>query len=244
MNKEKLAQPLDPKHIKKRKQGGASLSYIEGYHAINTANEVFGYGRWSKQITMLSKVAETQDQKNGRDRYTVAYIATVSIQVNSHETWSVETGEVVKDAALFEDVGYGNGISYSSFADAHELATKEAVTDAMKRCLRHFGDQFGNCLYNKDFVPQKPQVAPESNKAADPAPDTPEPDEDTLPAMKGPEKKRMARIWKYVNDNMNPDGVIKPGDVAKATYITLGGWPQSAADEEQVINTIGVEKPK
>ncbi len=33
--------------------------------------------------------------------------------------------------------------------EAHEAAYKGAVTDAMKRALRHFGDQFGNRLYDR-----------------------------------------------------------------------------------------------
>jgi hypothetical protein len=35
----------------------------------------------------------------------------------------------------------------------HEKAYKEAETDAMKRALRHYGDQFGLCLYDgEDYV--------------------------------------------------------------------------------------------
>ncbi len=34
-----------------------------------------------------------------------------------------------------------------------ELATKEAVTDALKRCLRYYGNKFGLSLYDKDDAP-------------------------------------------------------------------------------------------
>jgi len=47
-----------------------------------------------------------------------------------------------------EDVGFGTGIS-KTLADAHEGGAKEAVTDAIKRTLRSFGNQFGNSLYDK-----------------------------------------------------------------------------------------------
>jgi hypothetical protein len=33
--------------------------------------------------------------------------------------------------------------------EAHEAAYKGAVTDALKRALRHFGNQFGNGLYDR-----------------------------------------------------------------------------------------------
>jgi DNA recombination protein Rad52 len=35
---------------------------------------------------------------------------------------------------------------------AFEKAKKEAVTDALKRCLRAFGNAMGNCLYDKTFL--------------------------------------------------------------------------------------------
>jgi len=47
-----------------------------------------------------------------------------------------------------EDVGFGTGIA-KSLADAHEGGAKEAVTDAIKRTMRSFGNQFGNSLYDK-----------------------------------------------------------------------------------------------
>ncbi|MCB4748208.1 MAG: RAD52 family DNA repair protein, partial [Sulfurovum sp.] len=44
-----------------------------------------------------------------------------------------------------EDVGFGTGIA-KTLADAHEGGAKEAATDALKRSLRSFGNQFGNSL--------------------------------------------------------------------------------------------------
>lgn len=35
---------------------------------------------------------------------------------------------------------------------AYEKARKEAVTDAMKRALRMFGNRLGNCAYDKAFL--------------------------------------------------------------------------------------------
>lgn len=39
-----------------------------------------------------------------------------------------------------------------SIAEAHEKARKEAVTDALKRALRHYGAQFANDLYDEDAL--------------------------------------------------------------------------------------------
>lgn len=35
---------------------------------------------------------------------------------------------------------------------ASSQAKKEAVTDALKRALRQFGDALGNCVYNKAYL--------------------------------------------------------------------------------------------
>jgi len=51
----------------------------------------------------------------------------------------------------YEDAGYGGAIEYSkSRITPHELASKEAVSDGIKRCLRYLGDQFGLGLYSEE----------------------------------------------------------------------------------------------
>ena len=49
--------------------------------------------------------------------------------------------------------------------DAHDMAIKGAVTDALKRALRTFGPQFGNGLYEHDDIapPKPPQQRPLPN---------------------------------------------------------------------------------
>lgn len=54
--------------------------------------------------------------------------------------------------------GFGTGVA-RNLADAHENSAKEAVTDALKRSLRSFGNQFGNSLYDKS----KAMVAQNNN---------------------------------------------------------------------------------
>jgi len=59
-----------------------------------------------------------------------------------------------------EEVGFGDGNV--------ELAYKEAVTDALKRALRTFGDRFALDLYDKDSELHKPErPAPKPVTAAD-----------------------------------------------------------------------------
>lgn len=134
MNLEELKKPLPLNAIKSRVQSGHNLSYIEGYYVIDTANEIFGFGKWDKKIVDLRFVSENTFENKGKLRHDVHYICI---------------GRVTVEDTTFEDVGYGNGMSYTSTGEAHELAVKEAVTDCMKRCFRHFGSRFGNSLYDK-----------------------------------------------------------------------------------------------
>ena len=43
-------------------------------------------------------------------------------------------------------------------------AKKEAVTDGMKRALRHFGNVVGNCLYDKSYTDRVAKMKPKVPK--------------------------------------------------------------------------------
>lgn len=132
-----LNSELDSSRIKTREKGNISLSYIEGHSAIETANNVFGFGNWDYAISKLEQVSQEVNQNQNN---VVCYEAVVQVLVhNDNHSQDVSR----------EDVGFGTGVA-KTLADAHEGAAKEAVTDALKRALRSFGNQFGNSLYSKD----------------------------------------------------------------------------------------------
>lgn len=131
-----LTYDLDNSRIKKRDKGNVSLSYLEGFDIIETANKIFGYGNWSYTISTLEQVSQ---ETNEKQNIVICYKAVVSIIVyDTHHSKQVSR----------EDVGFGTGIA-KTLSDAHEGGAKEAVTDAIKRCFRSFGNQFGNSLYDK-----------------------------------------------------------------------------------------------
>ncbi len=131
-----LKYNLDGSRVRTRQQGNISLSYLEGYDLIDTANFAFGFGNWSYRITTLEQVSE---EINERQNMVIGYKAVVAVTVyDVHH----------KSSITREDVGYGAGIA-KDYASAHESGGKEAVTDALKRALRTFGNQFGNALYDK-----------------------------------------------------------------------------------------------
>jgi len=127
---EQLSAKLLPEHVSQREgAAGRKLSYIEGHHAIREANRIFGFDGWSGRRLGLRLIGEfVSDGKTN-----VAY--------ECH--YAVDALGVTR-----EDTGYGDGTDRNALK-AHELAVKEAVTDARKRCLMMFGDQFGLALYDK-----------------------------------------------------------------------------------------------
>lgn len=131
-----LSYDLDNSRIKNRIKGNITLSYLEGFDIIETANKIFGYGNWSYALSILEAVSQEQNQNQN---HIICYKAVVNITVyDLHHSKHISR----------EDVGFGTGIA-RTLADAHEGAAKEAVTDAVKRAMRSFGNQFGNSLYDK-----------------------------------------------------------------------------------------------
>ncbi len=142
---ETLNQELENSRIKSREKGNVSLSYIEGFDVIDTANLIFGYGNWSYLISSLNQVSQEQ---NHNQNFVVCYKAVVKLIVKDEN----------HNKSIFrQDVGFGTGVS-KTLADSHENAGKEAVTDALKRAMRSFGNQFGNSLYDKSRNQNNPQM--------------------------------------------------------------------------------------
>lgn len=131
-----LKAKLDPANVRRREQSGRSLSYIEGWHAIDEANRIFGFDGWARETVEMRLVSEQARKvgKQGADGWSVSYIAKVRVYV----------GPIMR-----EGYGSGHGID-RDLGLAHESAAKEAETDAMKRALMTFGNPFGLALYDKD----------------------------------------------------------------------------------------------
>ena len=133
---ETLNSELESNRVRNRSKGNVTLSYLEGFDILETANSIFGFGNWSYKITTLEQVSQEYNQN---ENVVLCYKAIVEVKVfNSTHDKFIQR----------EDVGFGTGIA-KTLADANENASKEAVTDALKRAMRSFGNQFGNSLYDK-----------------------------------------------------------------------------------------------
>jgi recombination DNA repair RAD52 pathway protein len=106
-------------------------------------NRMFGFGGWDKEILTLDLVSERRAEDLGyKDKtgWYVTYRCTMRLTIRD------PLGREVK---FSEDAATGSAQNQPQLGDAHDLAVKNAVSYALKRCAVDLGDQFGLSLYNK-----------------------------------------------------------------------------------------------
>jgi recombination DNA repair RAD52 pathway protein len=158
-----LEQELDQKiprsAVDERQAGGGrTLSYLQGHYVIDRLNKVLGHLNWDKEITELREIP------GGK---LPMYLAKVRLTVRYVHP---ETGPT---AVTKEGYGYGSGKSDNH---PHELAVKEAVTDALKVAAKDLGMSMGLALYSKDQenvsdeeeTKPEPQSTPKATREAAP----------------------------------------------------------------------------
>lgn len=129
---ERLNKPLTFNTVSSKPgKGGGSNSYIETNVAISLANEIFGFNGWNTDIIKLDCVK----LEHMGNRWTSIYSCLMKI--------------TLADGTYRSDVGVGE-TSMTTINDAVDLSQKKAVSIAIKRCLRQFGNGLGNCLYNEE----------------------------------------------------------------------------------------------
>lgn len=137
-----LNRVLGPEYVSFRPGGGGqNVSYIEGWRALNLANEIFGFNGWSSEV--ISVQVDFLDS-HGSGRVSLGLSVVVRI--------------TIRDGTYHEDFGYGFIENAKNKAMAFEKCKKEAFTDGLKRCLRCFGNVLGNCLYDKSIVAKMQKV--------------------------------------------------------------------------------------
>ena len=160
-----LSEPLDPRRVTTGEAGPLrGIKYLEGHDVIETANRIFGYGGWAFMLLSAPTCVEKGSQG---DRQT------------AYEVWMAQGQLTIENAGVFTDVG--TCVRNGTGASGLEMAIKGAATDALKRCLRNYGDQFGLVLYEKGLtlgdlardhnashqdVPLPPMDAPPAAKVA------------------------------------------------------------------------------
>lgn len=130
--KRRLRQPLATEHVSERRaDDGEVIRYLEGWRAIQLANAIFGEDRWGAEV--VGEVTYRPLPQTGRRNASPVlgiYTATVRVTVDGCPPHADVGAAAVADQTPEE----------------HATACKAAVTDGLKRALRHFGASFGNEL--------------------------------------------------------------------------------------------------
>lgn len=145
----KLDESIPREVISERDAGGGKkLSYIETWYVIDRLNQVLGNLNWSNEILELTQLPGGE---------LPMYRATVRLTVLNVDGYG---SKVVKD-------GIGFGSDKYKGKNTHELAMKEAVSDALKVAAKNLGRSVGLALYDRsqEFITDSP-AATESGKPA------------------------------------------------------------------------------
>lgn len=131
-----------PRSAVKSRQGAGSrsFSYLSTDYVIDRMNRIFGNLNWATDTVENKAVYE--GQINGK--YTCHYIARVKVEAQHID----DSGRLVRTQHV--GTGYGDGSDASNPGKAHELAAKEAESDALKRACKNLGQSMGLALYDKD----------------------------------------------------------------------------------------------
>jgi recombination DNA repair RAD52 pathway protein len=136
-----LLAPLDPRRVKQA-QGN---SHLEAWDVRRHLLRVFGWGGWSFRVLSCDCILERSTWDEGsthKGRHTVAYRVLGALDIYDGD----------RVIATFEDGATGDAQNQPSFADAHDMALKTAMSQALKRCAVNLGDRFGLSLYNNGAV--------------------------------------------------------------------------------------------
>jgi DNA recombination protein Rad52 len=140
-----LEGKLDKANVKSRRgPNGKAVSYLEAWHVIDMANEVFGFGNWDAETVEMKREHEPVQipptEEHPKGGIVVTYSARVRVTVYSQDG----SRKVVRERSGGHR-GFGPTVG-----QAVEDCIKAAETDATKRAFVTFGNVFGLALYDKD----------------------------------------------------------------------------------------------
>lgn len=142
---DQLDSPIPRSAVKEREgNGGRKFSYLSTDHVIDRMNRLFGNLNWATETAEIRCVHQGTVESYGKTSHSVHYIARVKIEAQHLD----EQGRVVRTSHM--GTGYGDGSDKNNPGKAHELAAKEAESDALKRACKNLGQSMGLALYDKD----------------------------------------------------------------------------------------------
>jgi recombination DNA repair RAD52 pathway protein len=150
-----LMKDLHPGRVKSRKQGGASLSYLEAYDVKAMLIRVFGFGGFDAEV-IKTEVLEINRNPEAKDTkgnvYTqIEALATSTVKLTIHAESYVNPASDTGEMVWSEDTVYIETAAASQkgrdVGEVVDFAIKTASSDALKRAAIYLGTQFGLSLY-------------------------------------------------------------------------------------------------
>lgn len=142
-----LLQPISGNRVRNLR----GMSHLEAWDVRRQLIRIFGFDGFTVE-TLALDLAHENDNPNYRkknkqgEEYGPTYTAwTIVYRAQVRLTVKTTSGETI---AMFEDAAAGDAVNQPSVGDAHDLAMKTALSQALKRCAVNLGDQFGLSLYN------------------------------------------------------------------------------------------------
>jgi recombination DNA repair RAD52 pathway protein len=140
-----LAGKLDKANVKSRRgANGRAVAYLEAWHVIDMANEVFGFGNWDGETVEMNREHEPvqipPSEEHPKGGIVVTYSARVRVTVYSQDG----SRKVVRERSGGHR-GFGPTVG-----QAVEDCIKAAESDATKRAFVTFGNIFGLALYDRE----------------------------------------------------------------------------------------------
>jgi DNA repair and recombination protein RAD52 len=140
-----LEGKLNKANVKSRRgANGRAVAYLEAWHVIEMANEVFGFGNWDAETVEMKREHEPvqipPSEDHPRGGIVVTYSARVRVTVYSQDG----SRKVVRERSGGHR-GFGPTVG-----QAVEDCIKAAETDATKRAFVTFGNIFGLALYDRE----------------------------------------------------------------------------------------------
>ena len=137
--RERLCKPINPGRVLQDRDG---FSHLPAFDVVAHLTRIFGFEGWDKEILRMTLVEEVHGHPTKQDKkgWYVTYLCELRLTIRA------PSGRVVK---VIDEVATGTGPNRADRAEAHDMAAKNAISYAIKRCAKDLGDQFGLSLYNK-----------------------------------------------------------------------------------------------
>lgn len=134
--------------------------HLEAWDVRRHLIRLFGFGGWDFTVVTCEQVHERGEERQRKNSDEIYTAWTVVYRVVGRLTVKAGDGSVL---AVYEDGATGDAVNQPSIGDAHDMALKTAMSQALKRCAVNLGDQFGLSLYNNgstDAVVNRSLIAP------------------------------------------------------------------------------------